>query len=96
MNKKYFYVGAMLLVLGLIVVACASPTPVAPTPLPTAAVPAKPTEAPKPVLAIPNQAGWEKSGHNAIKPDSVCPLGQRQTTRWSNRSGCARSVRALS
>ena len=59
MNKKYFYVGAMLLVLGLIVVACASPTPVAPTPLPTAAVPAKPTEAPKPVLAIPNQADWE-------------------------------------
>jgi hypothetical protein len=67
MNKKYFYVGATLLVLGLIVVACASPTPVAPTPLPTAAAVAKPTEVPKAALVIPNQAGWEKSGHNDAK-----------------------------
>ncbi|MBI4631037.1 MAG: hypothetical protein HY740_04850, partial [Chloroflexi bacterium] len=57
----------MLLVLGLIVVACASPTPVAPTPLPTAAVAAKPTEVPKPALVVPNQAAWEKSGHNDAK-----------------------------
>ncbi len=70
MNKKYFYVGAMLLVLGLIVVACASPTPVAPTPLPTAATAAKPTEVPKAALVIPNQAGWEKSGHNDIKAEA--------------------------
>jgi len=70
MNKKYFYVGAMLLVLGLIVVACASPTPVAPTPLPTAAVAPKPTEAPKAALVIPNQSDWEKSGHNNIKAEA--------------------------
>ena len=67
MNKKYFYVGAMLLVLGLIVVACASPTPVAPTPLPTAAVPAKPTEAPKPVLAIPKPSRLGKIGTQCNK-----------------------------
>jgi len=70
MNKKYFYVGAMLIVLGLIVVACASPTPVAPTPLPTAATAAKPTDVPKAAVVIPNQADWEKSGHNDIKAEA--------------------------
>ncbi|HET7090976.1 MAG TPA: cytochrome c3 family protein [Anaerolineae bacterium] len=68
MTKRIIWIGMMLIGVGLLVVACTTPTP-APTLAPPPTTPPEPTGEPVPVkLApeVPYLANWEGSAHNAV------------------------------